>query len=214
MLVNFERQKLAAAAILLSPYLPLLFMGEEFGAKTPFFYFVSHSDEELIQKVVEGRRKEFENYKWEKDPPNPQDEDTFMQSKVDWSQPVAGQHALLLGWHRALIALRKSHPVLRHFSKNDVRVNIVNDECLVLYRRSADQRKELACVFNLGEKAVEVTLPGNGGEWVKILGSGDSEWIIGDEESLIQGRTNFTVTGLSVQVMELTRHRNEKEHLA
>jgi maltooligosyltrehalose trehalohydrolase len=214
MLVNFERQKLAAAAILLSPYLPLLFMGEEFGAKTPFFYFVSHSDEELIQKVVEGRRKEFENYKWEKDPPNPQDEDTFMQSKVDWSQPAAGQHALLLGWHRALIALRKSHPVLRHFSKNDVRVNIVNDECLVLYRRSADQRKELACVFNLGEKAVEVTLPGNGGEWVKILGSGDSEWIIGDEESLIQGRTNFTVTGLSVQVMELTRHRNEKEHLA
>lgn len=176
MLVSFERQKLAAAAILLAPYLPMLFMGEEYGAQTPFFYFVSHSDEELIQKVVEGRRKEFENYKWEKDPPNPQDETTFQDSKLDWSEPERGEHAALLRWHRALIALRKSHPALRHFAKNDVRVNIVSDTCLVLHRRSADQQTELACIFNLGETSVDVALPGDAQPWITILNSRDADW--------------------------------------
>ncbi|ACT92736.1 malto-oligosyltrehalose trehalohydrolase [Dyadobacter fermentans] len=176
MLVSFERQKLAAAAILLAPYLPMLFMGEEYGAQTPFFYFVSHSDEELIQKVVEGRRKEFENYKWEKDPPNPQDETTFQGSKLDWSEPERGEHAALLRWHRALIALRKTHPALRHFAKNDVRVNIVSDTCLVLHRRSADQQTELACIFNLGETTADVALPGDAQPWITILNSRDADW--------------------------------------
>jgi maltooligosyltrehalose trehalohydrolase len=212
MLVNFERQKLAAAAILLAPYLPMLFMGEEFGAKTPFFYFVSHSDEELIRKVVEGRRKEFENYKWEQDPPNPQHEDTFAQSKLDWSQPSDGQHAAMLRWHRQLIALRKSHPALGHFAKNDVNVNIVNDTCLVLHRRSADQREELACVFNLGGEAAEVSLPGNGGAWVKILDSGDAEWQGDGDLSLarsgIEKRQGLKIAvgPLSMVVMQLTGH--------
>ncbi|OJV14806.1 MAG: malto-oligosyltrehalose trehalohydrolase [Dyadobacter sp. 50-39] len=209
MLVSFEKQKLAAAAILLSPYLPMLFMGEEFGAQTPFFYFVSHSDEELIRKVVEGRRKEFENYKWDKDPPNPQDESTFTQSKLDWSQPGKGRHAALLRWHRALIALRRTHPALRHFAKNDVRVEVVNDSCLVLYRRSADQRAELACVFNLGAEAVEVTLPGDGGGWVKTLDSEDEEWGVGtvpvDEPPSLPAKC-ISVVGLSLLVMQREMH--------
>lgn len=212
MLVNFERQKLAAAAMLLAPYLPMLFMGEEFGAETPFFYFVSHSEEELIRKVVEGRRKEFENYKWDKDPPNPQDESTFMQSKLDWSQPEAGRHAVLLRWYRALIALRKSHPALRHFAKNDVRVNIVSDACLVLYRRSADQREELACVFNLGESAVEVTLLENGGGWGKVLDSQNEEWHAGSDLNSNPGETmkrlgpKVMVRPLSIVIMQFIRH--------
>ncbi|WP_353719161.1 malto-oligosyltrehalose trehalohydrolase [Dyadobacter sp. 676] len=176
MLVSFERQKIAAAAILLAPYLPMLFMGEEYGAKTPFFYFVSHSDEELIRKVVEGRRKEFENYNWEKDPPNPQDEDTFRQSKLDWSETGEAAQAILLRWHQSLIILRKTHPALRQFAKNDVAVDVIGTRCLVLYRRSADQTRELACVFNLGDEGVEVPLPENGKEWVKVLDSGDAEW--------------------------------------
>lgn len=212
MLVNFERQKLAAAAMLLAPYLPMLFMGEEFGAETPFFYFVSHSEEELIRKVVEGRRKEFENYKWKKDPPNPQDKNTFMQSKLDWSQPAAGRHAVLLHWYRTLIALRKSHPALRHFGKNDVRVNIVSDACLVLYRRSADQREELACAFNLGESAVEVALPGNGGRWTMVLDSGDAEWRDGSDsnssssETLKRLRPKVMIRSLSIVIMQFLRH--------
>lgn len=209
MLVSFEKQKLAAAAILLSPYLPMLFMGEEFGAQTPFFYFVSHSDEELIRKVVEGRRKEFENYKWDKDPPNPQDESTFTQSKLDWSQPGKGRHAALLRWHRALIALRRTHPALRHFAKNDVRVEVVNDSCLVLYRRSADHRAELACVFNLGAEAVEVTLPGDSGGWVKVLDSEDEEWGVGtvpvDEPPSLPAKC-ISVVGLSLLVMQPEMH--------
>lgn len=207
MLVNSERQKLAAAAILLSPYLPMLFMGEEYGAQTPFFYFVSHSDEQLIQMVVEGRRKEFENYKWEQDPPNPQDEATFNQSKLDWSETGQSARQTLLRWHRELIALRKSHPVLQHFAKNDVSVNIVNDKCLVLHRRSADQSQELACIFNLGEEIAEVHLPGYYPSWEKLIDSTDSNWQMDAFPSVatVQNGAHVTAAGLSVTVLEARR---------
>ncbi|HYH54971.1 MAG TPA: malto-oligosyltrehalose trehalohydrolase, partial [Anseongella sp.] len=114
-LVDFERLKLAAAAILLSPYIPLLFMGEEYGEESPFFYFVSHSDEELIKAVREGRKKEFAGFNWEADPPDPLDETTFGRSKLKWHQRGEGKHLILLQWHKELIRLRRSHPALQTF---------------------------------------------------------------------------------------------------
>jgi maltooligosyltrehalose trehalohydrolase len=76
MLVNFDKQKIAAAAIILSPYIPMLFMGEEYAEESPFLYFVSHSDRDLIKAIQEGRKEEFKNYKWSTEPPDPQDEKT------------------------------------------------------------------------------------------------------------------------------------------
>lgn len=95
-LVNFEQLKIAAAALILSPYVPMLFMGEEYGEESPFFYFISHSEEELIKVVREGRKKEFENFNWETEPPDPQDELTFQQSKIQWHKRADGKHAILL----------------------------------------------------------------------------------------------------------------------
>src|SRR5690606_4762502 len=77
MLVDFERQKLAAAALLLAPYVPMLFMGEEYGEDTPFFYFVDHADEDLIEAVRQGRRRDFVKQNWGVDPPDPQGETVF-----------------------------------------------------------------------------------------------------------------------------------------
>ncbi|MGN6637275.1 MAG: malto-oligosyltrehalose trehalohydrolase, partial [Mucilaginibacter sp.] len=85
-LVSFEMQKLMAGAVMVSPFLPLLFMGEEWSAQSPFQYFVSHSDKELIKAVQKGRREEFKEFHAEGETPDPQSEDTFNRSKLNWSE--------------------------------------------------------------------------------------------------------------------------------
>lgn len=175
LLVDFERQKVAAAAIMLAPYLPMLFMGEEYGEEAPFFYFVSHSDPELIRLVSEGRKKEFEGFGWDKEPPEPHDEQTFNQSKLNWDQRNNGKHKVMLNWNKALIVLRKEHPALANFLKNDVRVNL-SGNAFMLHRRSADQAHEIACCFNLSKNAEVIQLPESKPHWKKVLDSQDLEW--------------------------------------
>src|SRR5690606_19236452 len=121
LLINFEQLKVAAAAMLLSPYIPMLFMGEEYGDESPFYYFVSHGDKELVNLVREGRKKEFEGYSWDAVPPDPQAEDTFKKSGIHWEKRYQGKHAVLLNWYKHLISLRSTCPALLNFSKNEVR---------------------------------------------------------------------------------------------
>jgi maltooligosyltrehalose trehalohydrolase len=101
-----------AALLLLSPFTPMLFMGEEWGARTPWQFFSDH-DAELGRLVSEGRRREFSSHGWDAaDIPDPQELSTFEASKLDWNEPMAGRGARLLKWHRQLIALRRSEPAL------------------------------------------------------------------------------------------------------
>src|SRR5436190_9075468 len=99
-LIGYEKIKLASAAYLLSPYIPMLFMGEEYGDDAPFLYFISHSDEELIELVRRGRKKEFEHFGWETDPPDPYDERTFLQSKLQWKKIGDTKHAAIHRWYK------------------------------------------------------------------------------------------------------------------
>ncbi|MBD0377325.1 MAG: malto-oligosyltrehalose trehalohydrolase, partial [Flavisolibacter sp.] len=124
MLVNFERAKLAAAAIMLSPYIPMLFMGEEYGDDTPFYYFVSHSDPALVEAVRKGRKEEFKDFGFDVEPPDPQDEKTFNDSKINWDKRKEGRHKILLQWHEELIRLRKTLSVLKNFEKKDIQVQV------------------------------------------------------------------------------------------
>src|SRR5690606_11120944 len=80
-LVSFEMLKLSVGTLLMSPYVPMLFMGEEYGEDQPFLYFVSHTDPELVKAVQEGRRNEFKSFEWGDDVPDPQAEETFNRSK-------------------------------------------------------------------------------------------------------------------------------------
>ncbi|HEY8387387.1 MAG TPA: malto-oligosyltrehalose trehalohydrolase, partial [Parasegetibacter sp.] len=114
MLVSFEKQKIAAAALMLAPYVPMLFMGEEYGDDTPFYYFVSHSDKLLITAVREGRKNEFREFGGEADFTDPQLESTYLSSKIQWEKRYSGHYQELLFWNRELIKLRKSAP-LRNF---------------------------------------------------------------------------------------------------
>lgn len=101
-----------AAMLLTSPYTPMLFMGEEYGATTPWQYFTDHQDPELATAVSEGRRREFAEHGWSSDVPDPQAISTFQDSKLDWSQVSDGEHASLLDWYTRLIALRREVPEL------------------------------------------------------------------------------------------------------
>ena len=109
MLVPFEKQKLAAAILMISPYVPMLFMGEEYGEDRPFQYFVSHSDPELVEAVRKGRKEEFEYFKnHAEEYPDPQSEDTFMNSKLNWDFRKEKKKTTLFEYYKTLIALRKS----------------------------------------------------------------------------------------------------------
>lgn len=175
-LVNFERQKLAAAALLLSPYIPMLFMGEEYAETSPFYYFVSHSDPELIKAVQEGRKKEFEAFHWEVDPPDPQDEDTLNRSKLHWNLRTKGKHKILLKWHIKLIGLRKSYPALGSFNKDNVRVNIPTPGLFVLHRRSESGEQQLYALFNFTDSPAPYTFPSTAESYRKLLDSTAAPW--------------------------------------
>jgi hypothetical protein len=111
-LLPFEALRLLAASVLLSPYVPLLFMGEEYGEPSPFQYFVSHSDPELVEAVRQGRRREFEAFAWKADPPDPQDPATRNAGVLRWELRSEGRHRRLLELYTELLALRRRHPAL------------------------------------------------------------------------------------------------------
>ncbi|MCU0608731.1 MAG: malto-oligosyltrehalose trehalohydrolase [Chitinispirillaceae bacterium] len=169
-LVDHESLRCAAAAVLLSPQIPLLFMGEEWGEQAPFLYFVSHGDPALIEGVRTGRTEEFRGF-MNGTPPDPQDEKTFIRSKLSWDNHSMKQ-AALQKWYQRLIAIRKSMGGACS-SRGDFEVDI-KDKCLRIFRKCRDNRYLL--FVNLSDAAVEWRVDGNSGRWVKILDSSDPEF--------------------------------------
>jgi maltooligosyltrehalose trehalohydrolase len=112
-LIDPAAYRLAASLLLLSPYVPLLFMGEEYGETNPFQYFVSHGDAALVEAVRAGRRREFESFHWVDAVPDPQDAATFEHSRVEWSRRTDPRHAPVLALYRDLLALRRDEPMMR-----------------------------------------------------------------------------------------------------
>jgi maltooligosyltrehalose trehalohydrolase len=174
-LVPFEASKLAAGLVLLSPFLPLLFMGEEYGETAPFPYFVSHSDSALIEAVRKGRKEEFAAFGWVGEPPDPQDEGTFLLAKLDPSLRSQGRHGCLWEFYRELIRVRKGHAALSRLSKEDMEVSVRGKENVLLVRRwnGSDQA---ATAFHFGDSAVSVELPLPAGAWEKLLDSSEKRW--------------------------------------
>jgi maltooligosyltrehalose trehalohydrolase len=110
--VSFEALKVAAAAVLLSPNIPLLFMGEEYGETAPFLYFIDHGDPALVEAVRQGRRREFASFAWAGEIPDPQDPRTFEQSRLQPGHAKDIGQKALLQWTRRLIELRTTVPAL------------------------------------------------------------------------------------------------------
>jgi maltooligosyltrehalose trehalohydrolase len=107
-IAGFDRARIAAAVVLMSPFIPMLFQGEEWAVSAPFLYFADHDDPELARLVSEGRKNEFLAFGW--DPhsiPDPENRETFILSKLKWDELDEGKHADMLDWYRALICLRR-----------------------------------------------------------------------------------------------------------
>jgi maltooligosyltrehalose trehalohydrolase len=174
-LVSFESLKLAAGVVLLSPFLPLLFMGEEYGEVAPFLYFVHHDDEGLIEAVRKGRKEEFAAFGWVGEPPDPQDEGTFLRSRPDHALRGTGGHAVLLELHRELIRIRKTDPVLRRTDREGMEVvPFEKERALFILRRDGSART--AAVFHFGDVPAYLPLPLPGEGWEKVLDSADVRW--------------------------------------
>lgn len=172
--ISFEGLKLGAGAVLLSPNLPLLFMGEEYGETAPFIYFVSHSDPDLIQAVRAGRKQEFEAFHFADDPPDPESSKTFLKSKLNWELRNDGKHKILWDWYRQLINLRKTHPALLNQDRNFIQASSDEDKQLVLVRRWCES-SELIFVMNFNSSSVTVALPFEQNA-NKLLDSADTSW--------------------------------------
>ena len=174
-LASFESLKLAAGVVLLSPFLPLLFMGEEYGEVAPFLYFMHHGDEGLIEAVRKGRKEEFAAFGWVGEPPDPQDEGTFLRSRPDHALRGTGGHAVLLELHRELIRIRKTDPVLRRTDREGMEVALFEKErALFILRRDGSART--AAVFHFGDVPAVLPLPLPGEGWEKVLDSADARW--------------------------------------
>jgi maltooligosyltrehalose trehalohydrolase len=146
--------QVGATLVLTSPFTPMLFMGEEWGASTPWQFFTSHPEPELGKATAEGRIGEFAEHGWDADVvPDPQDPETFTRSKLDWSELEKEPHSSVLTVHRALLRLRRERPELVDPDLSAVAVGWDDEErWLVVHRGS------LRVVANLADAPREVDL--------------------------------------------------------
>ncbi|MGH3442638.1 MAG: malto-oligosyltrehalose trehalohydrolase [Nitriliruptorales bacterium] len=203
-LVSYEAVKVAAAVVLLSPYVPLLFMGEEYGEPAPFLYFVSHGEQETLDMVRAGRREDFASFEWAAEPPDPGDPKTFVRSKLDHSAKQREPHASLLAWYRRLLAIRREVGALATHSREALEV-VAGDGCLA-WRRWTPQGEEALVVANLSaqDATLEVELPGR--SWRVILDSRDTSFGgpgIEPPERQMGGRVALSVPAESARVLSL-----------
>ena len=155
--------RVGAALLLTSAFTPMLWMGEEWGARTPWQFFTDH-DPELGELVREGRRGEFASHGWEPgDVPDPQDPETRHRSVLDWSEPGRDEHAALLDWYRRLVRLRRTRPEIADPDRDSVRCTYDEEaRWFVVQRTAGPARAEtsVAVVCNLGPDRQAVPVPG------------------------------------------------------
>ena len=182
---DFEALKAAAAANLLSPYLPLLWMGEEYDEQSPFPYFVSHTDPELVQAVREGRRREFESFAWAGEPPDPQAEATFDSARLHHALRGRGRHARVYALYCELLRLRFAMPELRGERavqvEGDVialrRIRGLEESILLLALAEATEAHGKTGSTDAPAHApahTTVTVPS--GTWERVLDTADEQW--------------------------------------
>jgi maltooligosyltrehalose trehalohydrolase len=172
-LVDFESLKLAAGTLLLSPYIPLLFMGEEYAEDSPFLYFVSHTAADLVAAVRKGRRAEFSAFHWDQRSPDPQAEETFEQSRLDWDKRTQAGHRTMLAFYKQLLGLRRIIPQM--VSRKNLTVGTVPEQNVLLWQRRHEWG-EIHALLNFSRDPETILLPAPRRTWTKVLDSADTQW--------------------------------------
>jgi maltooligosyltrehalose trehalohydrolase len=174
-LADFEALKLAAGAVALSPFIPFLFMGEEYGEEAPFFYFTDHSDKALTEAVRLGRSKAFDSGAQKGEVPDPGKADAFLRSRLNPGLRGSGRHADLEGFYRRLYALRREHPALAGTDRENMDVTLHAEAGLLTVRRRTGA-EEVFFILNFAQKPGRVKLELPGGSWIKLLDSAQPQW--------------------------------------
>jgi maltooligosyltrehalose trehalohydrolase len=173
-----------AVLLLMLPETPLLFMGQEWAATTPFLYFTAHN-EELGRAVTAGRRREFRRFaRFASDEaaariPDPQAQGTFDASRLRWDELGHAPHAGALALHRRLLALRRTEPALRRMERSgEAMVTATDDGAIIIRREAEDGRVLVACVRLRGGGSASPGIPPSGGSWTVVLSSEDEEFAV------------------------------------
>jgi maltooligosyltrehalose trehalohydrolase len=141
-----DRAKIAAALVLLSPFIPLIFQGEEWAASSPFQYFANHQDPKLARAVSQGRKEEFSAFGWDTASiPDPESLSTFQSSKLKWNEITGPVHSEMLSWYRSLIRLRRDNACLNDARAGNTVITFDEDECWIRMDRGT-----IFAVCNLG----------------------------------------------------------------
>jgi maltooligosyltrehalose trehalohydrolase len=165
----------------------MLFMGEEWGAGTPWQYFTNHEEAWLAKAVVEGRRNEFAAHGWAAaDVPDPEDPKTFLRSKLDWSQLAVEPHAEILAWYRELIDLRRDRPELTNPRLYQTQVSYDEDARWLVVARG-----RLLIAASLGGAPLTVPLP-----------DPPTALLAASRPGVTIGETTVTLPGASLAVLE------------
>ncbi len=168
--LSMQQLKLAAATVLLSPYVPLLFMGEEYAEAAPFPYFVSHGDTELSESVRHGRLKEFTVSTEQGALPDPQSEATFLSARLDIQQRQHGEQRVMFDFYRDLIRLRKECAPFTSLSRDCMQVIACEEEQVLVVNRSVDN-VQLICLFNYSDQTRVISPSLVGGTMTVLLDS-------------------------------------------
>ncbi|MER2997508.1 malto-oligosyltrehalose trehalohydrolase [Pontibacter populi] len=168
-LVSFEMLKPVAAMVLLSPYTPMLFMGEEYGEENPFQFFVSHTDKDLVEAVRKGRKEEFKAFAWQGEAPDPQSEETFNNSKLQHNYSNNKKKNQLREFYKSLIQLRKS--IVQKLSKENLEAILNDDETVLRFTHTS---AGLDCIINFSKEPQTIAPELKG--WEVVLDSADEKW--------------------------------------
>jgi maltooligosyltrehalose trehalohydrolase len=173
--LSFEALKLAAGVVALSPFLPLLFMGEEYGETAPFQFFTSFSDLRVADAAREGREQESAHFGWDEPIPDPQAEATFRASKLNRALRREGKHRRLWEFYCELLRLRRELPALANLSKDTQQV-IADEERRVLCVRRWHGGQHALLAANFSEAPVTARLSVRAGLWRQQLDSAEQRW--------------------------------------
>ena len=206
-LISFDGLKLAAGMTLLSPYIPLLFMGEEYGEKAPFLYFVDHGDRDLLESVRKGRKEEFRAFHSEGTPPDPASVETLKESTLSWptdsDTQLTEEQEILYRFYKHLLQVRRDCQIMNISHHPEIKAHHTND---VLYYTRIKDSGDLLCLANFGEKTEKVELPLGNQTWHQRLSSCDSQWCVDGEASADQDlpktiepeRSTLSIPSLSI----------------
>lgn len=191
-LIDFPLLKASAGLVLFSPYIPLIFMGEEYGEQNPFLFFTDYQDPGLKKAVSRGRKEEFKQFRWI-DVPDPHDPETFYRSKLTPISCWKEENHHLFNFYRDMIKLRLSHPVLQRLDKKNLKVAVDSKNRLVQVTRLRDDIS-LTALFNLGENLYSIDHKGEqilNSEWEQYGGkeTGNSRFLSQGQMVILENRS-------------------------